>query len=179
MLRAGRAGSGNKERTEDGTHRLGSLSGGNYPGRLPLPASIVYLPVYCTFRRTREGARTTSWQSGRTCAALDGDAPLGTASLVGHDMSTHRELSPWLASVYVTPAARGRGVASALVRHAVGQAAAMGVTRLFLFTPDAQGLYEKLGWRALATEHFQGHPVTIMTIDLVFESASLPNPQSL
>jgi len=114
-----------------------------------------------------------------TYVALDGDAPLGTASLVGHDMSTHHELSPWLASVYVTPAARGRGVASALVRHAVGQAAAMGVTRLSLFTPDAQGLYEKLGWRALATEPFEGHPVTIMTIDLVFRTASLPNPQSL
>ena len=114
-----------------------------------------------------------------TYLALDGNAPLGSASLVEYDMSTHRELSPWLASVYVTPAARGRGVASALVRHAVGQAAAMGVAQLYLCTPDAQGLYEKLGWRALATEHFEGHPVTIMAIDLVFGTASLPNPQSL
>ncbi len=114
-----------------------------------------------------------------TYIALDGDAPLGTASLVKHDMSMHRELSPWLASVYVTPTARGRGVASALVRHVVGQAAAMGVTRLSLYTPDAQRLYEKLGWRVMAEEHFEGHPVTIMAIDLAFGTASLPNPQSL
>jgi len=114
-----------------------------------------------------------------TYIALDGDAPLGTASLVEHDMSTHRELSPWLASVYVTPTARGRGVASALVRHVVGQAAAMGVTRLSLYTPDAQGLYEKLGWQVMAEEHFEGHPVTIMAIDPADESAPAPNPQSL
>ncbi|MGI8687522.1 MAG: GNAT family N-acetyltransferase [Thermomicrobiales bacterium] len=114
-----------------------------------------------------------------TYIALDDDEPLGTASLVKHDMSTHRELSPWLASVYVIPTARGRGVASALVRRAVGQAAAMSIARLYLFTPDARGLYEKLGWRAFATEHFEGHPVTIMAIDLVFGTASLSNQQSL
>lgn len=114
-----------------------------------------------------------------TYLALDGDVPLGSASLVAYDMSTHRELSPWLASVYVTPAARGRGVASALVRHAVGQAAAMGVTRLYLFTEDARGLYEKLGWQALATERFEGHPITIMAIDPTDERASVPNVQSL
>jgi len=104
-----------------------------------------------------------------TYIALNDAEPLGSASLVAHDMSTHRELSPWLASVYVTPAARGRGVASALVRHAVAQTAAMGVARLYLYTENAQGLYEKLGWRVIATERFQGHSVTIMAIDPVPE----------
>lgn len=103
--------------------------------------------------------------------ALAGDEPLGTASLVRHDMDTHRELSPWLASVYVTPAARGRGVASALVRRVVRQAATLGITRLYLYTPDAQGLYEKLGWQVIGTEHFEGHGVTIMAIDPAQENA--------
>lgn len=100
-----------------------------------------------------------------TFVALDGDAPLGSASLVEQDMPTHPELTPWLASVYVTPTARGRGVASALVRHAVRQAAVMGVARLYLYTEGARGLYEKLGWRAIAMDHFEGSPVTIMAID--------------
>lgn len=129
-------------------------------------------------RITNLSAQTDPNRIPTTYIALDGDAPLGTASLVEHDMSTHRELSPWLASVYVTPTARGRGVASALVRHVIGQAAAMGVARLSLYTPDAQGLYEKLGWQVIATEHFEGHPVTIMTIDPV-GTASRPNSQSL
>ena len=110
--------------------------------------------------------------------ALEGGEPLGTAALVRHDMDTHRELSPWLASVYVTPAVRGRGVASALVRRVVQQAAAMGIARLYLYTPDAQGLYEKLGWWAIGTEHFQGHHVTIMAIDPAEEDAPAPNAQS-
>ena len=113
-----------------------------------------------------------------TFIALDGGEPLGTASLVEDDMSTHRDLSPWLASVYVTPTARGRGVASALVRRVVRQAAAMGVTRLYLYTPDARGLYAKLGWQMIAEEHFEGHPVTIMAIDPADERAPAPNPQS-
>lgn len=110
-----------------------------------------------------------------TYIALEGDAPLGSASLVKYDMDTHRELSPWLASVYVAPAARGRGVASALVRHAVEQATAMSVARLYLFTESARGLYEKLGWRVIATEDFQGHPVTIMAIDPSPGVAPVPN----
>lgn len=113
-----------------------------------------------------------------TFIAMGGGEPLGTASLVEDDMSTHRDLSPWLASVYVTPAARGRGVASALVRRVVRQAAAMGVTRLYLYTPDARGLYAKLGWQMIAEEHFEGHPVTIMAIDPADERAPAPNPQS-
>ncbi|MDQ2787255.1 MAG: GNAT family N-acetyltransferase [Chloroflexota bacterium] len=123
--------------------------------------------------------QTASNHIPTTYLALDGDAPLGSASLVAHDMDTHGELSPWLASVYVTPAARGRGVASALVRHTVRQAAAMSIARLYLYTPDAQGLYEKLGWQVIATEHFEGHPVTIMAIDPADESAPAPNAQSL
>ncbi len=113
-----------------------------------------------------------------TYIARDGDEPLGSASLVMYDMDTHRELSPWLASVYVAPAARGRGVASALVRRVVAQAAGLGVAQLYLFTEGARGLYEKLGWRALATEDFQGHSVTIMAIDPADERAPAPHPQS-
>lgn len=113
-----------------------------------------------------------------TFIALDGDEPLGSASLVEDDMSTHRELSPWLASVYVTPAARGRGLASALVRRVVRQAATLGIARLYLYTPDAQGLYAKLGWWVIATEHFEGQLVTIMAIDPAQENAPAANAQS-
>jgi GNAT superfamily N-acetyltransferase len=100
-----------------------------------------------------------------TYVALDGDDVLGSASLVADDMPTHPELTPWLASVYVAPAARGRGVASALVRRVVQEAATTGAARLYLYTENARGLYEKLGWRVVATDHFEGSPVTIMAID--------------
>lgn len=98
--------------------------------------------------------------------ALDGEAPLGTTGLTECDMLTHPELSPWLASVYVTPLARGRGIARALVRRAMEQARAFGYTRLFLYTYTARGLYEQLGWYAIGEEAYEGHQVTLMQCDL-------------
>jgi GNAT superfamily N-acetyltransferase len=111
-------------------------------------------------------AQAAGGQIPTTYVALEGDAPLGSASVVVADMPTHPELAPWLASVYVTPSARGRGVASALVRCVVEHVAAMGVARLYLYTEGARGLYEKLGWYVIATDHFEGSPVTIMAIDV-------------
>ena len=45
------------------------------------------------------------------------------------------------------------------------QAAAMGVMRLYLFT-NPRDLYEKLGWRAIVEEQYEGQSVTIMAIDI-------------
>jgi GNAT superfamily N-acetyltransferase len=105
-----------------------------------------------------------------TFIALDGDEPLGSASVVEYDMETHPELTPWLASVYVQPDARGRGVASALVRCVMQEVTALGVSRLYLFTESARGLYEKLGWQMIGTDYYEGFDVTIMTVDLAIGS---------
>jgi GNAT superfamily N-acetyltransferase len=51
--------------------------------------------------------------------ALTGTEPLGSVSLSEQKMSTHPELSSWLSGMYVKPLARGRGVARALVLHAL------------------------------------------------------------
>jgi GNAT superfamily N-acetyltransferase len=107
-----------------------------------------------------------------TFIALEGDEPLGSASVVEHDMDTHPELTPWLASVYVKPDARGRGVASALVRRVMAEAATLGAPRLYLFTEGARGLYEKLGWHVIGAEQFQSVAVTIMAVDLAPGGAS-------
>ncbi|HEY7036052.1 MAG TPA: GNAT family N-acetyltransferase [Thermomicrobiales bacterium] len=96
--------------------------------------------------------------------ALDGDELLGSVTLVANDMASHPELTPWLAGTYVKPERRGQGVASALVRHAVQEAASMGVARLYLYTESARGLYERLGWTPLGEEEYEGTRVTIMTI---------------
>ena len=102
--------------------------------------------------------------------ALNGTELCGTVLLVEHDMDTRRELTPWVASVYVAPAHRRKGIASALVRHAVRRAAMMGVARLYLFTESARNLYEKLGWHAIAEETYEGQAVTIMAIDIGAEA---------
>jgi GNAT superfamily N-acetyltransferase len=108
-----------------------------------------------------------------TFVALDGDTLLGSASLMEQTDEVFRasprqqNLSPWLASVYVRPEARGRGVASALVRHSMAHAASHGVRRLYLFTDGARGLYEMIGWQVIGTDRHDGLEMTIMAIDLV------------
>jgi GNAT superfamily N-acetyltransferase len=112
-------------------------------------------------------------QIPHTFVALEGDEPLGSASVVAQDAETfrasprQRNLTPWLASVYVRPEARRRGVAMALVRHVMAEVAALGVTPFYLFTEGARGLYEKIGWRVIGTDHYAGLDMTIMAVDLM------------
>lgn len=92
---------------------------------------------------------------------------LGSASLVVEDMDSHPELTPWLASVYVTPRHRNKGIASQLVNRVIDHARECGVSRMYLFTPDRERLYAQLGWKLFAREHYHGVPVSLMTFDLV------------
>ena len=71
-------------------------------------------------------------------------------------METHPELSPWVGGVYVIPAARGRGVASALIGHVMSRAEEFGIRDLYLYTNGAEGLYLKLGWRVLSERRTWG-----------------------
>lgn len=95
------------------------------------------------------------------CAEWNGKLA-GSAALIQSDMDTHPELTPWLASVFVHPVYRRQGIASALVRHVLAQAATQNIAVMYLFTPDQQGLYEKLGWQSLAQEEYRGSQVSIM-----------------
>jgi predicted N-acetyltransferase YhbS len=93
---------------------------------------------------------------------VDNGQPLGTAAFVHSDMDTRPELSPWLASVYVTGECRGKGVGAALVQHVVSHAAAAGFPELFLFTPSKALYYAKRGWQTLSQEDYRGQAVTVM-----------------
>jgi GNAT superfamily N-acetyltransferase len=99
--------------------------------------------------------------------AVDGGTVLGMAALLADDLPARPDLSPWLGDLFTAPAARGRGVASALVRRVEAEAAALGQRRLHLFTEDAAGLYARLGWTVLGTEPGpRGETVTVMWKDV-------------
>lgn len=97
-----------------------------------------------------------------TYAALSDGAPVGSVQLLAYDMDLRPEWTPWLASVFVAPAYRRRGIAKALVRHAEAMAVAAGIDTLYLYTPDRQALYERLGWRRLENVDWRGERVTVM-----------------
>jgi GNAT superfamily N-acetyltransferase len=98
--------------------------------------------------------------------ALDAaQRPAGTATLMFDDIEGDPR-NPWLASVYVPPEARGRGIAKLLVRAVEDGARRLGYTRLFLFTASVPQLYAALGWQRRETRLYRGETITVMDRDL-------------
>ena len=73
----------------------------------------------------------------------------GMVSLVINDHPDHPELSPWLASMFVHPEFRKKGYASQLIQKLHAEAKNLNYKKLYLFTPDAEKLYEKNGWKII------------------------------
>ena len=98
--------------------------------------------------------------------ALSDSKPVGVACLVEHDMDTRKDLSPWLASVFVPPEHRGKGIGTALTRRIMNEAKALNVGTLYLFTPDRETFYSRLGWTVLERTEYRGEKIVIMKLDV-------------
>ncbi len=94
--------------------------------------------------------------------ALEESRLLGGALLIEHDLKLRRNLTPWLAGVYVKAEERGRGIASQLVNRVVEEAAALGVPELYLYTDTSQSLYARLGWQVIEELVYEELPVVVM-----------------
>jgi N-acetylglutamate synthase-like GNAT family acetyltransferase len=92
--------------------------------------------------------------------------PIGTAALVEFDMETRRDLTPWLADVVVSPERRDEGIGTRVVEFIVDRARELGVRRLYLFTPDRETFYARMGWSVLDRTEYRQESVVIMQIDL-------------
>jgi predicted N-acetyltransferase YhbS len=100
-----------------------------------------------------------------TFLAMEDSKVVGTVSLDLSDLPSHDQLSPWLASLFVVPEARGRGIATALVRHAQEFPALRKVSALYLWTPGLTRLYERCGWIEIERTHYASRPITVMRRD--------------
>jgi GNAT superfamily N-acetyltransferase len=98
----------------------------------------------------------------RTFVLLHRETPVGTASIVEHDLESRPQLSPWLAALVVDRAGRGRGYSRTLVRFIEDFARDNDVETLWLFTWSAEGLYAKLGWGAVERLEQNGREVVVM-----------------
>lgn len=86
----------------------------------------------------------------------------GTVCLKEFDLYTRKELSPWLAGLYVKAEFRKRGIGRLLIESITGLAGQMGINELFLYTPNAENYYQRLGWSTICHEQYQGTDVSIM-----------------
>ena len=125
-----------------------------------------YATAFAELASHRDGPAIPS-----TVIALDGDALLGSCSLLADDHDAVRAHSPWLASLYVLGPHRRRGIGRTLAGRIVADAAALGVGTLYLYTHDGMRYYETLGWRAHAKHTFSTLEVDVMAIDVDRASA--------
>lgn len=97
-----------------------------------------------------------------TVLALEGDDPIGSASLLANDHDAIRQYTPWLASVFVREDRRRAGIARALVERVLDDANTLGVEELYLYTYDAADYYRHLGWRLRDRVMLSGLLVDVM-----------------
>lgn len=109
------------------------------------------------------GSLPTTW------VTFDGAATaerlVGSVSLIAtDDLAGHEHVGPWLASLFVHPSARGRGLGDALVRLVVAAARDAGFDDVHLFTAGQEEYYVQRGWRPVASVDANGHPATVMVM---------------
>ena len=94
--------------------------------------------------------------------AVENNQLIGSAALVYEDMETRKDLSPWLAAVFVKPELRNKGIGTKLITSIEHEAKIRRIAELFLYTEHARRLYSRLGWHDLEECEYQGVDVVIM-----------------
>jgi predicted N-acetyltransferase YhbS len=107
-----------------------------------------------------------------TMVALDDmDVLLGTASVKLFELPEHRDKMHWLGEVCVKTGLRGQGIGAALIRACIAESRRLRLPTLYLYTPDQQALYARLGWEELQRDFVNGENVSIMCLTLHHEVA--------
>ncbi len=145
---------------------------------LPLHLARDCAPTLATWHAAEWAHLYADWDEARALRELlaepaDGGLPmtllargagglLGSVSLVFDDLPGWPALNPWLASLYVSPRARRRGIGAALVKAALDALAATSYEQVYLFTESAQAWFARAGFRYHASAVAQGHALAVM-----------------
>jgi GNAT superfamily N-acetyltransferase len=108
----------------------------------------------------------TAQRMPRTFVLLIDGKPLGTASLAAQDLETRPDLTPWLAGVFVEPAARGQGLIAHLISAVEAECRGMSIPTLWLYTRSAESVYRRAGWRNVETFALGAKSYALMRRDL-------------
>src|SRR4051794_17677458 len=128
-------------------------------------AEFGYLSPNVTVEQRAERLRGASDKArlpiGLVAISNDEGDLVGSANLAATTL-THKHLTPWLSSVFVPPAQRGRGIASMLALAATSEADRLGFDKIYLFTPKNEALYARLGWETFEHATINDIPVCLM-----------------
>jgi len=81
-----------------------------------------------------------------TLIAVADNKCVGTISIFENDLKTQNDLTPWLASLYVSPYFRGQGIAEKLINRVQEVVKGLGFKTLYLRTEHTSEYYKRLGW---------------------------------
>ena len=101
--------------------------------------------------------------------AIENGVLIGTVSLKISDMDTRKQYTPWLASMYVREDKRKRGIGKNMVAAVEKKAIELGIEMLYLYTPDAENFYAKLGWQRFEYTEYRGANVCVMKKKLIID----------
>lgn len=99
--------------------------------------------------------------------ARENNKLVGMCSLQMND-GIRPDLFPWLGDVCVDPEYQNQGVGKLLVRAAIEKVREMGFESLYLFIFEESLVeyYQKLGWRKIGADEYEGHAVIVMELKI-------------
>lgn len=117
--------------------------------------------------RTRLIERNSSNTGQMTLVAIDTEnSVIAAGSIIHYELSDNPERKYWLGEIITRPSYRGQGIGTLLINELIKQASGQNITELWLYTPDMQPLYRKLGWEDKETRTVDGESVSLMVLNL-------------
>ena len=101
-----------------------------------------------------------------TLIAVENSAVLGSVNVLESDLPLRRDLTPWLAQLFVFPNFRRRGVGASLVEAAIIETKQLGWHTIYLYTSGTlPNFYEQLGWSRLEEIVYQNKMRVVMAYE--------------
>ncbi|WP_353578208.1 GNAT family N-acetyltransferase [Agrobacterium vacciniicorymbosi] len=94
--------------------------------------------------------------------ALDGTKFAGSVSITRDELPHHPDKTFWIGDVIVAADQRGRGIGTLMMNAITAHAAEIGITDLYLYTPDQEAYYRKLGWQTIGRDPANGEDNVVM-----------------
>lgn len=98
--------------------------------------------------------------------ALEAKKLLGSVSITRDELPLHPDKRFWVGDVIVAADQRGKGIGTLMMQAIVAHAAKIGIGDLYLYTPDQEQYYSKLGWRTIGRDPANGEDNVVMQYHL-------------
>jgi GNAT superfamily N-acetyltransferase len=89
-----------------------------------------------------------------------------TCNVIRYELDDITAREYWSGELVTDRAFRGQDVAKALIQQAIARAQQQQIGELWLYTPEQQAYYQRLGWQSVEQRQIAGEDVTVMVLHL-------------